>query len=173
MKIVPPPPATVEKWTPAQRAAENLKNTQRAEAAARGELEVTPVRGSSSLRSIWTAENGPVPSGHQIDHIIDRQLGGSEASTNAQPLDGSGNMSNGVRTAAALKGPPPGTRITTVTFTLLSVTPYVDAAVRIYGFSREFEQKYGRDPSFRETLRFLATGDRRSDQDVLFEKPST
>jgi RHS repeat-associated core domain len=170
VRIAPPPAKTVARWTPEQRAAENLKNAQRFAAAERGEAVVTEVQGSSMLRSLWEDTFGPAPSGTHIDHILDRQLGGTNSVGNGQPLDPSVNTSNGVRTAKAIEGLPVGTRITSFQSTLLNVAGIagvINMGVTIGLFSNQFEHANGRAPNFGEVARYLTTGDSRSDAQVI------
>jgi RHS repeat-associated protein len=168
--IGPPRPETLARWTEAQRAAENLKNTVRAEAATRGELTVTRIEGRSTLRANWVSENGPVPSGMQVDHIIDRQLGGGDSLGNGKLLDPSVNMSNGARTANALRNMEPGTKVTAVRFTVLGIVPYLSTAMNIAGYSLAFKKEHGRVPTFTETVRYLRTGDTRTTAQVEIDE---
>lgn len=45
----------------------------------------------------------------------------------------------------------------------------LDTAVNIYGYQRDFVNQYGRKPTFNESMRFMVTGDRRSDGAVLID----
>ena len=162
----PPRPETLAKWTPEQRAAENLKNAARGEAAVRGELVVTRVEGRSNLRAQWVNENGPVPSGQHIDHTIDRQLGGSNSTSNGAPLDPSVNTSNGARTSNVIRDMAPGTRITAFRSTVLGFVPYMGMALNVIGYSVEFKKEHGRVPNLGEVSRFLRDGDRRTDDQI-------
>jgi RHS repeat-associated protein len=169
VRVLPPPPATLARWTPEQRGAENVKNAQRAEAAAREGLVVTKVEGRSTLRSEWEKTVGSVPTGKQIDHIVDRQLGGGDATTNGQVMDPSVNASNGVRTANAIGGLEPGTVITSLKWTAVGIANlvgYVGLALDVVAFSKEFRAGNGRDPNLWEVSRYLRTGDGRTDEEV-------
>src|SRR5919201_44499 len=71
-------------WTAAQRAEADAKVAALNDAAARGELSVVEAgpRGASAS-SIWDSQVGtPRPPGYDVDHIIDRQLGGSDSVEN-------------------------------------------------------------------------------------------
>lgn len=174
--IGPPRPATLAKWSAEQRTAENMKNAVRAQAAAQGDgLVATQVEGKSTLRGDWVKQNGPVPTTQQIDHVIDRQLGGADKLSNAQQLDGSVNASNGARTANGLRGKPPGTRITSISYTVLGIAPYLSTVINVLGYSASFKQEHGRQPSLGELSRYFMSGDKRSDQQVQRDalRPST
>lgn len=100
------------KWTVEERAAANLKvgvldfsNTN-----------ATPVaRNGLSARLMFTKENGPVPKGQDIDHLIDLQLGGTNKMQNLWPLEASVNRSLGAQIQNQIQGLPPGTQINRVT----------------------------------------------------------
>ncbi len=160
--ILPPPAATIARWNAEQRAAENLKNAERASLAEAEGLIVARVQGPSTLRRNWTRDFGDVPDGQHIDHIVDRQLSGGEAATNGRPMDSSVNTSNGNRTARALRGLAPGTIIRRLNYTTLSVAPilgYLDTAIQVYGFSQHYESQNGRAPTFVEVIRYVVTGE--------------
>lgn len=56
-----------------------------------------------------------VPSGRDIDHMVDLQLGGSKTADNLWSLDSSVNRSLGAQVQQQIKNLPPGTRINRVT----------------------------------------------------------
>ena len=45
----------------------------------------------------------------------------------------------------------------------------VSAAVNLFGFHKEFEERHGRAPNFGESMRFMVTGDPRSDEAIFRE----
>ncbi|WP_206681925.1 hypothetical protein [Mesorhizobium sp. NZP2298] len=99
-------------WTAAQRAAADLK------VAALNMVEkiVTPsVRAPTSASVRYKAEGHEVPTGQDVDHVHDLQLGGAEATHNMAPLDSSVNRSLGPQIYHRIKHLPHGTRIGKVT----------------------------------------------------------
>lgn len=72
-------------------------------------------RGSTSARTMFQKSGGTVPSGSDVDHIIDLQLGGADTVRNMLPLNSSVNRSLGAQIQHQIKNLPPGTRINRVT----------------------------------------------------------
>ncbi|MBE0388756.1 hypothetical protein PLUTE_a5074 [Pseudoalteromonas luteoviolacea DSM 6061] len=52
-----------------------------------------------------------MPSGHDVDHVVDLQLGGSDTLSNMLPLNSSVNRSLGSQIHHQIKNLPPGTVI--------------------------------------------------------------
>ena len=103
-------------WTAAQRAEADAKVAALNDAAARGELSVVEAgpRGASAS-SIWDSQVGtPRPPGYDVDHIIDRQLGGSDSVENLWLLNSSVNRSLGPQIAHQIAGLPIGALIGSV-----------------------------------------------------------
>ena len=63
----------------------------------------------SDARSIWEAANGPVPDGFDVDHIIQRQFGGSDDLSNLQLKPSGLNRSEGSQAMWLNKPFPYGT----------------------------------------------------------------
>jgi RHS repeat-associated protein/uncharacterized repeat protein (TIGR01451 family) len=104
-------------WTAAQRAEADAKVAALNDAAARGELSVVEAgpRGASAS-SIWDSQVGtPRPPGYDVDHMIDRQLGGSDSVENLWLLDSSVNRSLGPQIAHQIAGLAIGTLISSIT----------------------------------------------------------
>ena len=68
-------------------------------------------RPSRSAADIWRADGRAIPPGHDIDHVVDLQLGGSHTLDNMQPLPSSVNRSLGPQIAHRIKNLPIGTFI--------------------------------------------------------------
>ena len=70
------------------------------------------VRSSRSARTLYESVygKGSIPKGHDIDHVIDLQLGGFDDISNLKPLDRSVNRSLGKQIQNAIKQYPDGTR---------------------------------------------------------------
>jgi len=99
-------------WSAEQMAAADAKVSSLNEAAEAGLLKVTPAnRASQSAKARYTKNGGTVPSGMDVDHIIDLQLGGLDKISNMRPLDRSVNRSLGSQIMWRLKGVEPGTCI--------------------------------------------------------------
>jgi hypothetical protein len=64
-----------------------------------------------SAADIWRADGRAIPPGHDIDHVLDLQLGGSHTLDNMQPLPSSVNRSLGPQIAHRIKNLPIGTFI--------------------------------------------------------------
>jgi RHS repeat-associated protein len=52
---------------------------------------------------------------------------------------------------------------------IVNVAGLVDTAAKLYGYGESFQNQYGREPTFNESLRFMATGDARSDHAVMLD----
>jgi len=99
-------------WSAEQIAAADAKVAALDQAAQSGQLSVTAVeRGGTSAASMWRAAGGEIPSAADIDHVIDLQLGGSDALSNLSPLDASVNRSLGAQIACQIRGLAVGTSI--------------------------------------------------------------
>jgi hypothetical protein len=74
---------------------------------------LTKVRSSelpgSNARSIWESSNGPVPEGFDVDHIIQRQFGGTDELSNLQLKLSGLNRSQGAQSMWLNKAHPYGT----------------------------------------------------------------
>ena len=102
-------------WSAEQIAAADAKVAALDQAAQSGQLSVTAVeRGGTSAASMWQAAGGETPSGADIDHVIDLQLGGSDALSNLNPLDANVNRSLGAQIACQIRGLGVGTSIVSV-----------------------------------------------------------
>ncbi len=84
-------------------------------AAAEGNLIRISTKGTrSSARRIWEAENGPVPDGFDVDHIIQRQFGGPDDISNLQLKKSGLNRSEGPKAYHLNKQYPYGTKFNKV-----------------------------------------------------------
>ena len=95
-------------WTAAQKAEADAK----VKALSNATTVKTPVnRGGTSAASKYKSAYGKasVPSGYDVDHTIDLQLGGADDILNMNPLDMSVNRSLGVQNKNAIKDYPDGT----------------------------------------------------------------
>jgi RHS repeat-associated protein len=103
-------------WSTEQIAAADAKVAALNDAASQGLLRVTGVeRAGTSAASRFRAAGGQVPSGADIDHTIDLQLGGTDRLQNLSPLDLSVNRSLGAQIACQIRGLPMGSVIIAVT----------------------------------------------------------
>lgn len=98
-------------WSDAQRAAADLKVQKLNEANL---VKTEPVRGSTSASKVFRAEGNDVPTGHDIDHIVDLQLGGADTVANMSPLDLSVNRSLGAQIYHQTRDLPVGTKICSI-----------------------------------------------------------
>jgi filamentous hemagglutinin len=100
-------------WSSSQRAAAQQKVT----ALSNGDTVVVhnPGRSGTSAASRYRSAGGTIPSGSDVDHVIDLQLGGADTIANMQPLDASVNRSLGAQIRHQTRGLPAGTRINVVT----------------------------------------------------------
>ncbi|QKD03001.1 hypothetical protein EB235_17060 [Mesorhizobium loti R88b] len=99
-------------WTAIQRAAADLK------VAALNQVDkiVSPsVRAKTSASTTYKRAGNEVPTGNDVDHVHDLQLGGSEGISNMAILDRSVNRSLGPQIHHRIKHLPHGTRITKIT----------------------------------------------------------
>ena len=97
-----------EGWTDEQRTAADVKvahlNSQ--------ELVVTESkRKATSASSRYRSAGNTVPSGHDVDHMHDLQLGGLDEVSNMSPLDLSVNRSLGPQIQGQIKNLPVGTKV--------------------------------------------------------------
>jgi hypothetical protein len=95
---------------------------QQAEALAKAQIlndadtvVLQTMRGGTSARTMFKRAGGQVPAGHDVDHMVDLQLGGSDTVINMWPLDSSVNRSLGAQIQQQIKNLPAGTRINRVT----------------------------------------------------------
>lgn len=89
-------------WTAVQRAAADAKVAALNEA---DDLVVTEVqRAGTSASARYLAARGVVPTGSDVDHIIDLQLGGADDILNMGPLDRSVNRSLGAQIGNQIRG---------------------------------------------------------------------
>jgi hypothetical protein len=99
-------------WSAAQRTDALTKAQMLTEADT---VVLQTARGSTSAASRYRSSGGTVPSGSDVDHIIDLQLGGADTVRNMLPLNSSVNRSLGAQIQHQIKNLPPGTRINRVT----------------------------------------------------------
>ena len=98
-------------WSPAQIAQSDAKVAALNESAQDGRAVVSTVqRSGTSASARYTRAGNTVPSGFDVDHLLDLQLGGADTLANMLPLDSSVNRSLG----AQIRGLPVGTRIGSV-----------------------------------------------------------
>jgi len=167
IKIAPPPPKTVARWTPEQKALENQMNQQLAADAANGGVPYTPdAPRTSGLRQKYEAQYGKLAPDQDLGHVRARVTGGTDEFGNLTPQNMSVNRSNGARLGNATRSLKPGARITGVSYTVLSVLPYFTMAFDIWVYEHNFRKHYHRDPSFGETAYYLMTGDTRSAEQI-------
>lgn len=76
-----------------------------------------PVAREANLRSKFVKAGGQVSSSEHVDHIVDLQLGGTNAISNLQALDGSVNSSIGKQIQLQIRNLPDKTRINNVILT--------------------------------------------------------
>ncbi|MDA8456972.1 Ig-like domain repeat protein [Acidovorax sp. GBBC 3334] len=101
-----------EDWTTAQRTEAQAK----VQILNDSPTVVTAVeRSGTSASSRYTRAGGTVPSGSDVDHMVDLQLGGADVVTNMWPLNSSVNRSLGAQIHHQIKNLPPGTPINRVT----------------------------------------------------------
>jgi RHS repeat-associated protein len=101
-------------WNKAQIQAAQQKVDALSKLAAEGRLVKTPVQGGPSASSIWGSAGRTKPARSDIDHIQDKQLGGTNALSNLSPLDSSVNRSFGAQIGSQLRNYPVGTAVTAV-----------------------------------------------------------
>ena len=99
-------------WTEEQIAQAYKK----ADDLTKAETVVTksPVTRDANLRSKFKKAGGEINQRQQVDHIVDLQLGGTNAMTNLQALDASVNASFGVQIENQIKNLPDNTRVNNV-----------------------------------------------------------
>ena len=102
-----------EGWTPEQIAEADAKVAKIDEAAQRGDAQVTksPVRSTTSASRTYKNAGGLVPSGYDVDHVLDLQLGGEDSVSNMLPLNSSVNRSLGSQIMHAIKDAENGTPV--------------------------------------------------------------
>jgi len=97
-----------EGWSAEQKAAADVKCQSLCDAP----TVVTEVqRSGTSASSRYKAAGNTVPAGHDVDHVVDLQLGGADEVHNMSPLDSSVNRSLGSQIHHQIKDLPPGTVI--------------------------------------------------------------
>ena len=82
--------------------------------AAEGKVIKSTVSNGPSASSIWNKAGNTKQLGMDIDHTLDKQLGGTNALSNLSPLDMSVNRSFGAQVSAQIRDHPIGTAITAV-----------------------------------------------------------
>ena len=98
-------------WTAEQMAEADAK----VEILNNSETVVTQVERSGTSAAIrYRQSEGIVPSGNDVDHMVDLQLGGADILSNMWPLDSSVNRSLGAQIQRQIKDLPTGTRINRV-----------------------------------------------------------
>jgi hypothetical protein len=103
-------------WNAGQRAAADAKVGALNDAAGSGGLRVTQVeRSGTSAASRYSRAGGDIPSGADIDHTIDLQLGGLDELGNMSPLNFSVNRSLGSQIGWQLRDVPLGSCVIAVT----------------------------------------------------------
>ena len=99
-------------WTDAQKTAADAKIQ---ELNNRDLTVSTPNRGSTSAADIYRNSGNAIPTGCDIDHIQDLQLGGIDDIDNMWPLDASVNRSLGSQINHLIKDLDVGTKIRQIT----------------------------------------------------------
>ena len=96
-----------EGWTKAQRAEAKAKVKALSKATT---VKTTVDRSGTSAASRYSSAYGAevIPSGYDVDHIIDLQLGGIDDVSNMKPIDKSVNRSLGVQIKNAIQDYPDG-----------------------------------------------------------------
>ncbi|HEX2834288.1 MAG TPA: RHS repeat-associated core domain-containing protein [Thermoanaerobaculia bacterium] len=116
------PPRNGANWTAEQKAAENVKNAQRAQLAEEGKLVVTRGQARPTSAQVAAVNGGSAPAGSHLDHTQEVVLGGAPlAKENIAPLDATVNTSNGARVRNAIVNLAEGTAITKFNYTVLNV----------------------------------------------------
>jgi len=102
-------------WWAARRAAADSKVSALNDAAGSGGLRVTQVeRSGTSAASRFSRAGGDIPSGADVGHTIDLQLGGLDDLSNMSRLNFSVNRSLGSRIGWRLRDVPLGTCVVAV-----------------------------------------------------------
>ncbi len=100
------------RWTAAQRAEADLK----VQILTEGDTVVTQAsRSGTSAANRYRRAGNQVPSGSDIDHAVDLQLGGTDSLSNMWPLNTSVNRSLGSQIQKQIRDLPVGTVINNVT----------------------------------------------------------
>ena len=95
-------------WTPAQKAAADMKVSALNEA----DLVVTHnATRASNMRGRFQKAGGTLKKNEDLDHIVDLQLGGKDAFSNMKGLDFSVNRSLGPQIQNQIKHLPDATRV--------------------------------------------------------------
>jgi RHS repeat-associated protein len=115
-------------WNDAQILAATQKTQALNQLASEGKAVKTAVSDGPSASSIWSNAGQSKNVGQDIDHTLDKQLGGTNDLWNLNPLDSSVNRSFGSQIAAQLKDYPIGTVVTAVT---LLASKAADAASNV------------------------------------------
>jgi len=101
-------------WTPDEVEQAEQKVQDLDSAARRGDLAKTDVSGASRSEAKSFRDNNVVPSGADVDHVLELQVGGQDVSTNLRALSSRVNRSIGSQIRAQLAGVAYGTRISRV-----------------------------------------------------------
>jgi RHS repeat-associated protein len=160
------PPSNHQNWTDEQRAAENIKNAQRAQLAEEGKLVVSRGQPRPSSTQVAAANGGAAPAGMHLDHTQEIVLGGEPlASENIKPLDRVVNTSNGSRVKNAIAGLANGTVITKFNYTILSGGSVLTSLAQGLSYHEFLANQEIAHPGFlnpNDMLRWLTTGDTRA-----------
>ena len=95
-------------WSAAQRIAADSKVAVLNRA---NPVVSSSTRSGTSAASRYRAAGNDVPTGSDVDHILDLQLGGADDLANLAPLDMSVNRSLGSQISNAIRGAEPGTPV--------------------------------------------------------------
>lgn len=115
-------------WDEAQRIAAAWKVGKLDEAAAEGLLVKTKSEKGQAAAGIFEKNGGVRAPGKDVDHTIDKQLGGTNSPENLANLDSSVNRSFGKQIADQLKDSPYGTTVAAV---MLMMSDAANAASEI------------------------------------------
>ena len=99
-------------WTAAQRTAACEKCA--ALTTANTEVVTNVQRSGTSAASRYKSAGNTVPSGHDVDHVVDLQLNGADEVFNMSPLDLSVNRSLGPQIQHQIKNLSEGTKVNKV-----------------------------------------------------------
>ncbi len=104
------------KAKPTWNANQIAQAEAKVEALTNAETVVTknPVARDANLRSKFKASGGQVGSTQHVDHVVDLQLGGTNATSNLQALDASVNTSLGKQLQLQMRNLPDNTRVNRV-----------------------------------------------------------
>ena len=103
-------------WTDVQKSQAVQKVEKLDAAAKKGDLKVVknPERTSTSAGQRYRKAGNDVPTGNDVDHVQDLQLGGKDSLDNMAPLDSSVNRSLGAQIQHQIKDAPAGAKVCSV-----------------------------------------------------------